>query len=115
MVYTKEDFQSRLSGVDRKHSKLLRRGFTTRVDKNGVIIAKPKSRRLRFPLKGIVMMVLGFLCLKALMLSANGPAAYQERLATLEKGNVVEVAGARVLSVDPATQFIADQMGPLFR
>ncbi|MEQ6201482.1 hypothetical protein ABMC88_00380 [Sulfitobacter sp. HNIBRBA2951] len=115
MVYTKEDFQSRLKGVDRKKSKMLRRRFSARVDNNGVIFAKPKARRLSFPLKGIVFMVLGFLCLKALMLSANGPDAYSERLATLENGNVVEAMGARVLSVDPATQFIADKIGPMFR
>jgi len=115
MVYTKQDFQARLKDVDRSRSKLVRRGYTARVDRNGIIVAKPRTRRLRFPIKGIVFMVLGFLCLKALMLSANGPAAYEERLATLESGNAVEAMGARVLSIDPATQFIADKMGPMFR
>lgn len=115
MVYTREDFHARVGNVDKKQSRLVRRGYTSRVDKNGVIVAKPKGMRIRFPIKGIVLMVLGFFCLKALMLSANGPAAYQERLATLQNGTAIEAMGARALGIDPATQFIANQMGPLFR
>lgn len=115
MVYTKEDFNARVGSVDKNQSRLVRRGYTTRIDKNGLIVAKPKSRRLRLPAKGVVVMALSFFCLKALMLSANGPATYQERLATLQNGNVVQTVGARFLGIDPATQFIADKMGPLFR
>ena len=115
MVYTKQDFNDRVNGVDKKQAKLLRRGYTTRVDRNGVIIAKPKSRRFYFPIKGIVLMIGGFLCFKAFMLAANGPDTYQDRLAILQNGTVVEAMGARVLSVDPATQFIAGKIGPLLR
>jgi len=115
MVYTKEDFSARLNHVEKKQSRLLRRGYTTRVDRNGIIIAKPKTMRLRLPVKGAFLLVVGFLCLKALMLSANGPDTYNDRLATLQNGSVVEAMGAKVLAIDPATQFIADKLGPLFR
>ena len=115
MVYTREDFHARVGSVDKAQSRLVRRGYTTRIDKNGLIISKPKKMRLRFPVKGILVMVLSFFCLKALMLSANGPDTYQDRLATLQNGTVVEAMGARVLGIDPATQFIADKIGPLFR
>lgn len=115
MVYTREDFHSRVGSVDKKRSKLVRRGYTSRVGKNGIIVAKPKSRRFSFPFKGIVLIVLSFLCFKALMLSANGPDTYNDRLATLQSGNAIESMGAKVLAIDPATQFIADQMGPMFR
>lgn len=115
MVYTKEDFNARVNSVDKTQSRLVRRGYTARVDKNGIIIAKPKVKRLRLPVKGAFLMVTGFLCFKALMLSANGPETYKERLAILQNGNVVEVVGSHVLAIDPATQYIANKMGPLFR
>ncbi|QUJ75341.1 hypothetical protein KDD17_10075 [Sulfitobacter albidus] len=115
MVQTKENFSARLSSVDKRHAKMVRRGYTTRVDRNGVIVAKPRKARLRLPIKGAFLMVLSFFMFKAFMLSANGPDAYADRLAQLEAGSVIEVAGARVLAVDPVTQFFADQMGPLFR
>lgn len=115
MVYTREDFHSRVGNVDKTRSKLVRRGYTSRVDKNGIIIAKPKSRSFHFPVKGLVLLVMGFFCFKAIMLSANGPATYEDRLATLQNGSVVEALGAKALSVDPVTQFLAGQIGPVFR
>ena len=115
MVYTKEDFNARVGHVEKSQSRLVRRGYTTRIDKNGIIVAKPRARRMRFPVKGASMFFLGFLCLKALMLSANGPDTYYDRLATLQNGNAVEAFGARVLAIDPATQFIADKIGPFIR
>jgi hypothetical protein len=115
MVYTKEDFNARVSHVDKSQSRLVRRGYTARVDKNGLIVAKPKAMRIRLPVKGAFIAVVSFLCLKALMLSANGPDTYNDRLATLQNGNLVEVLGARVLAIDPATQMIANKMGTFFR
>jgi hypothetical protein len=117
MVYTKEDFRARVGAVDKKQARLVRRGYTSRVDKNGVIIAEPKARRMRvrLPIKSVLVMTVSFLCFKALLLSANGPDTYNDRLVTLQSGGAVGEMGARVLSIDPATQYIADQMGPLFR
>lgn len=115
MVYTREDFHARVGSVDKSQSRLMRRGYTTRIDKNGLIIAKPKARRLHFPIKGVLLIALSFLCLKAFMLSANGPDTYQDRLATLQNGSAIEAMGAHLLGIDPATQFIADKMGPLLR
>lgn len=115
MVYTKDDFNARLNGVDRKRSKLVRRGYTTRVDKNGVIIAKAKPRRLRLPIKGALLMVLCFIAFKAFMLLANGPDTYNDRLASLQEGTIVEQWGAAALAIDPATQFVADQVAYFIR
>lgn len=115
MVYTKEDFQTRVGNVEKKQGSLLRRGYTAQVDKNGIIVAKPKARRLRLPIRGFALMVLGFFVFKALVLSANGPDAYTDRLASLQNGTVIEAVGARILAIDPVTQLLANQLGPLFR
>ena len=115
MVYSKHDFDDRVNVVDGKHAKLLRRGYTVRVDRNGLLVAQPKPRKFRFPIRGLALLVGGFFCFKALALGMNGPATYGDRLASLESGTVVEVLGARVLAIDPVTQFLADKIGPLLR
>ncbi|WP_298857900.1 hypothetical protein [uncultured Sulfitobacter sp.] len=115
MVYTKEDFNSRVGSVSKKSARRGKNAFVTRIDNNGVVVVKAKRRGLQFPVKGFGLMVLGFFCFKALMLSANGPEAYSDRLTILKNGTMIEAMGARVLAVDPVTQFIADQAGPLFR
>jgi predicted metalloprotease len=115
MVYTKQDFEARVSTVGVRHSKLVRRGYTARVDRNGIIIAQIKPRRFRLPVKGVMLIALGFLGFKGFMLAANGPDTYLDRLALLQNGTAVEAMGARVLAIDPATQFIADHLGPLLR
>jgi len=113
MVHTKEDFGARLNHVEKKQSRLLRRGYTTHVGRNGIIVAKPKRARINLPVKGILLFVLGFFCLKALMLYSNGPETYNDRLVTLQNGNFVEAIGARIMAIDPLTQLITDQVGQL--
>lgn len=115
MVYTKEDFQTRVGNAGKKRESILRRGYTTQVDKNGIIISKPKPRRMRIPVRAPALTVLGFFLFKALMLSANGPQTYQERLEVLRGGTIVGQMGAQLLAVDPVTQFLSEKMGPLFR
>lgn len=114
MVETKEHFTKRLKTLGRKHEKMTH-GYTTKIDRNGVIVAKPLRRKLGFPFKGLVLLVGGFLAFKALMLAAVGPITYNERLAKLESGTVIEQAGARVLGIDPVTSALADFAGPVIR
>lgn len=114
MVETHDHFINRLNFLGRKHEKMTR-GYTTKVGKDGLITVKPKSRRRGFPVKGIVLTVLAFFAFKALMLVSFGPATYEERLSKLENGTVIELAGAKVLGIDPVTQVMADLVSPLLR
>ena len=115
MVYTKEDFNSRVGAVSKKSARRGKNAFVTRIDNNGVLVVKAKRRGLNFPVKGAILMILGFFCFKALMLVSNGPEAYSDRLGTLQDGTMIEAMGARVLAVDPVTQFIADQAQAVLR
>ncbi len=115
MVYTRQDFEARVGAVDKKLSRKGRQTVVAHVNKNGIIYTKAKRTRSRLPVRGVLLMIVGFLCFKALMLSANGPAAYEERLLALKEGTVIEAIGGGILGIDPVTQFIADQAGPLFR
>jgi hypothetical protein len=115
MVDSKLQFNNRLRLLGRKHSKMAN-GYTTQMRSDGLIVVKPRrSARRGFPLKGLVFLALGLFGFKALILASLGPDGYGERVAKLQDGTVVERGGAWVMQVDPATQVLADLMGPVLR
>ena len=114
MVETHAHFSKRLKMLGRKHAKMTH-GYTTKVGRDGLITAKPKRRKGRLPIKGMLLMVAGFLAFKAFMLAAVGPVTYNERLSKLESGTMIEQAGAKVLGIDPVTAALADFAGPIIR
>ena len=107
-------FDSRLKRIERSHRNF-ERGYTAVVGADGLITIKAKRPKRSLPVKGMVLLVLGFLCFKALMLAHLGPDAYVERVAELQAGTIVEQVGGFVMQADPATQLIATQIGPFMR
>jgi len=114
MVETHDHFVARLSNLGKKHAKMAH-GYSTKVGRDGLIIVTPKRRRRGFPLKLLIMFGLGFLGLKVFMVAAVGPVTYNDRLAKLESGTVIEQAGAKVLAIDPVTETLASMTGPVLR
>lgn len=113
-VETYDHFTKRLNTLGRKHAKMTR-GYSTKVGKDGLITVVTKRQRRGFPIKGLIVAVIGFFAFKAFMLAAVGPVTYNERLAKLEKGTVIEQAGAKVLGIDPVTNMLASVTGPVLR
>ncbi|QFT59084.1 hypothetical protein FIU94_09630 [Sulfitobacter sp. THAF37] len=114
MVETHDHFVARLSKLGKKHAKMTH-GYVTRVGRDGLITVTPRRRRRGFPFKLLLMFALGFLGLKTFMVASVGPVTYNERLAKLEKGTVVEQAGAKVLAIDPVTEKLSAMTGPVLR
>lgn len=115
MVETKLHFNNRLRLLGRKHTKMAN-GYTTQMRNDGLIVVKPRrAARRGFPIKGLVLLALGFISFKALVLASVGPDGYAERVASLDNGTVIERGGAWVMQVDPLTQVIANNMGPVLR
>ena len=114
MIESKSHFEGRLRRLGRKHT-AMSRGYVTQMRNDGLIVVKPRRRRVHFPLKGIVWMILGFIAFKAFLLSSIGPDAYASRLDTLAQGTLFEQGGAWVMQKDPATQFLSQLVGPVFR
>ena len=115
MVNSKLQFNNRLHLLGRKHSKMAN-GYTTQMRADGLIVVKPRHvARRGFPLKGLVLLALGLFAFKALILASVGPDGYGERVAKLENGTFVERGGAWVMQADPATQVLAQLMGPVLR
>ena len=83
-------------------------GVVKTINSDGLIVAKPRLYRPRFPLKGLLaVLFLGFL-FKGFLFAYLGEAEYVERVAALQGGSVLEKAGAWVMQPDPVTVIAAD-------
>ncbi|WP_299688373.1 hypothetical protein [uncultured Tateyamaria sp.] len=110
---TQVDFQTRVGTVQRQH-KAMSHGYTTEMRGDGLIVVKPKrAMRRGFPLRGLLVLVLGFFAFKGFMLASLGEVTYNERVAKLGNGTMVEQAGAWVMQTEPLTTFLAGFIEPL--
>lgn len=114
MVETRAHFSKRLKALGRKHEKMTH-GYAIQIGNDGLITAKPKRRKRGLPIKGLLLLAVGFLGFKAFMYVSVGPITYNERLTKLENGTVIEQVGARMLTIDPVTAALADFAGPIIR
>lgn len=114
MVETHDDFVERLELLGRKHAKMTN-GYSTKIDQNGNLVAVPK-RKSALPGVGLakfaLLLLIGLLGFKSFAVAVYGPVTYNERLATLEGGTVVEQVGAKALAIDPVTAAIAEAVAP---
>ena len=102
-------FDKRLKQITRRHEKMAN-GVVRSVNPDGLIVARPRAYRPRFPLKGlIVVLAIGFL-FKGFLFAYLGETAYAERVAMLQSGTAMEKAGAWVMQADPATLAVASVM-----
>lgn len=110
MVETHDHFVNRLEMLGEKHAKMTR-GYGTKISTSGLIVIEPKEERRNwaFPVKLVMMALLGFLGFKVFMLATVGPETYNDRLAKLENGTIIEKAGAFALAVDPLTAILAEK------
>jgi len=114
MVEDQLHFDERLRRLERKH-RAMSRGYTTHMQSDGLIVAKPKRARVRISGRSILLFSLAFIAFKGFLIANLGSLAYEERLARLENGTLVERGGAFVMQIDPISQLVAEQIGPIFR
>lgn len=99
-------FDKRLKRIVRRHDRMAN-GVVKTVTADGLIVARPRLYKPRFPLKGlIIVLMLGFL-FKGFLFAYLGEAAYGERVASLQQGTVMEQAGAWIMYPDLATVFVS--------
>jgi hypothetical protein len=107
-------FDKRVRTIARKNRRLAR-GHTSYIDETGVIRKRPARGMGRgLPIKGLLLMGLGFTLFKAIVLASLSPSGYAQRLALLESGTVFEQAGAWALQIDPVTRTLGGMLNPLF-
>lgn len=116
MVETRNDFDSRLKTLGRKH-RALAQGSTTQIRKDGLIVVKPTRRRTRrsFPTRLFVFLFLGFFAFKGFLLASMGEVGYSDRLAKLEAGTALEQVGAVVMRPDRVSILMATGWAAVLR
>lgn len=101
------DFDDRLRRIDRRN-RTLSRGFVLAVDRDGLIVARPETRRFRFPWRVLLFLLVAVLGFKTMLHAYIGPESYGERLDRLAGGTVAERMSAYVLHADPVTIWVSN-------
>lgn len=102
-----QDFDDRLRRIDRRN-RTLSRGFVLSVSRDGLIVARPETSRLRFPWRVLLVLLVAMMAFKIVLHAYIGPEAYGERLTRLSNGTIAEQLSAYVLHADPVTLWISD-------
>ncbi len=111
MFREQTEFDHRVDRLSKRHQALAK-GYDLRLRADGLLVPKPRRAAPRVPLKALVVFVTGFLLFKGVMLAHIGPEAYQDRLALLQDGTMVERGSVWVLQIDPVSEFVAQQLRP---
>lgn len=102
-------FEKRLRKIVRTHERMAN-GVTHTMRKDGLIVAKPRIYNPRFPLKGMLLLILTAFVFKGYIYASLGPADYETRVAALSEGTLIEQAGAWVMTADIVTVQIGTLM-----
>ncbi len=108
-------FEKRLRAITRRHDRMNRAGVVHSVNHDGLIIAKPRRRALRFPLRGLLLLIAVGFAFKGYLLADLGPATYNDRVGVLQAGTIVEQGGAWLMQADPVTVWSADMINTYLR
>ncbi|WP_412509188.1 hypothetical protein [Roseovarius sp. SYSU LYC5161] len=114
MTDSYQGFDARVKNIGRKRARLSK-GYVSQITDDGLIVFRPKKRKFEFPLRGLTFVVIGFLVLKGVILAHVGTPLYQERVAALRDGMLVERVGAMVMQLDPVSESIGGKLRPFLR
>ncbi|SMC10734.1 hypothetical protein ROA7745_00541 [Roseovarius aestuarii] len=113
MTNSYDGFEDRLEKIDTKHAKMAR-GYKGTIDRDGLIVFRPVRRRAGVPVKAIVVLLIGFFVFKGMVMAHTGASIYEERVAALKNGTLIEQVGAFAMQPDPVTVGVATQLGHIF-
>ena len=112
MASDKKDFAKRVARIERQKTAMADNGVRKKMGKDGLVEFVPKGGPLglRFPWRGLVLLALFLFAGKVGLFRALGPEAYEAKLTALQEGTQVDQVGAVIMQVDPATQWVSDQL-----
>ena len=107
MADDRKSFNKRLTRLKRRHA-AMGNGARAVMRGDGLIVLEPRHIQFNMPLRGFVLLMAFFMTFKGFVLSHLGYDGYEERLAVLQSGTVLEQGGAFVMGIDPVSRVIAD-------
>jgi len=114
MTNSYQGFDARLKKIDRNRARLAN-GYSAKVTREGLIVFRPKRRAQGFSVRGLAFLVLGFFLFKAMILAHLGITVYEQRVAALQTGTMVEQAGAFVMQNEQVSATIAQYLRPILK
>ena len=108
-------FNKRLRDIERRHGKLAS-GYVRLEERNGLLVPveRARLRRRGLPVRGLMLALGTFLVFKGFLLAHLGAITYVDRVAQLERGNIVEQMGAWAMRADPITLWISEQIAQIY-
>ena len=112
MASDKKDFERRVARIEKRKLAIAEHGARRKVGKDGLVEYVPRRGPVSFgfPWRAVLLLALFLFAGKVGLFRALGPEAYAAKLGELEQGSGIDQLGARVMTVDPATQWISDQL-----
>ncbi|WP_406648586.1 hypothetical protein QEZ52_05860 [Aliisedimentitalea scapharcae] len=107
-------FKNRLRRLERKHT-AMSNGYRAQLRSDGLIMMTPQRKKSAISGRAVILFVLAFLAFKGFLIANIGIEGYQDRVDRLRSGNAVEAAGSWVMQIDPASELIAEKIGPVLR
>ena len=107
-------FKSRLRRLERKHS-AMSNGYRAQLRSDGLIMMTPERKKSAISGRSVILFIFAFLVFKGFLIANIGLDGYQERVDLLKSGNAIETAGSWIMQVDPASELIAEKIGPILR
>jgi len=107
-------FGARIKNVQRKHMRMAH-GYDAKVSRDGLIVFRPKRRKVGIPLRWIVVALAGAIFFKGLIIANLGVAAYADRVEALRGGSAINQIGAFVMQPDRASVYISGKLAPIFK
>ncbi len=102
-------FERRLREIEQRHERL-KSGREYRVGRDGLILAHPRRVKARFPLQGILMILLVGIAFKTFLFMNMGQGNYDATVAALANGSIIEMGGAWIMQSDPVTHLLAQKI-----
>lgn len=112
MAHADLSFEQRIRHLAQKHRRMAQ-GIAHRLGRDGLITAHPRRRRPSFPLRGLMILIGAAFVFKAFLYASLGASVYDDRVALLQAGSIVEQGGAWVMQADPATIWMAARVSAL--
>lgn len=111
---SKREFQRRVRRLERKRRNgPLTRGYLITNNHDGMAVAHVRRVRPVSPLRGLLVVALAVVVLKAAAMAWMGPADYDLGVARLANGTVPEQMAAFVMRPDPLSAVLAAQVPAL--
>lgn len=104
-----QNFDKRMERILRKHQRMSH-GYVPVLTEDGLIVPAPKRRPIRLPLRLLSLVLIGVVAFKVMLYVAIGAGAYDQRVANLQAGTEWERVGAWIMTADPVTVWLAEQV-----